>query len=190
MSSVRLRRLSAAAIAATAVLALSGCSPLGENLQTNKQYSAGVGSNARGQHVEVLNSLFVDNGDKTATYSAALLNRDPEAHTLTGVDVTTTDGTAITSTFATPRELKDDTPYNPGTEGDIILTGAFPAGGFVKITFNFDNAAPVTVSAPIVTRTAIYDSIATKTIVPAPSARTSTDPTALTPTDTATTTAP
>lgn len=171
MSSVRLRRSSAAAIAATAILALSGCSPLGSQVQTNKQYTAGVGSNARGQHVEVLNSLFVDNGDKTATYSASLINRDSRAHMLTGANVTSTSGTPITSTFATPRELKRETPYTPGTEGDIILTGAYPAGGFVKINLTFDNAAPVTVSAPIVPRTSIYSSVALRTIVPAPSAK-------------------
>lgn len=173
MSSVRLRRTTAAAIASTAVLALSACSPLGSGMQTNQQYSAGVGSNARGQHVEVLNSLFVDNNDKTATYSASLLNRDDQSHVLTGVDVTTTDGNAITSTFATPRELTNDNPYNPGTDGDIILTGAFPAGGFVKITFTFDNAAPVTVSAPIVARTAMYKNVALRTAVPEPSAKNS-----------------
>lgn len=166
MGSVRLRRITAAAIAATAALALSGCSPWGSGMQTNQQYSAGVGSNARGQHVEVLNSLFVDNGDKTATYSASLINRTAEAHILTGVNVTTTAGDPIASTFATSRELKDNSPYLPGTEGDIVLTGAFTDGGFVKITFTFDSAAPVTVSAPIVPRTSMYDTVATKTIVP------------------------
>ena len=145
-------------------------------MQTNKQYDAAVGSNVRGPHVQVLNSLFVDNGDKTATYSASLINRDDEAHILQGAEVTTTAGTTITSTFATPRELKKEVPYLPGTQGDIILTGAFPAGGYVTITFTFDNAAPVTVGAPIVTRTSMYDSVATKTIIPGPSARETTSP--------------
>lgn len=167
MSSVRLRRLSAVAAAATAVLALSGCSPIGENAQTNKQYDAGVGFNVRGPHVQVLNSLFVDNGDKTATYSASLLNRDATSHLLKGVEVVASDGSAIASTLTAPHELATDLPFRPGTNGDIILTGPFNTGGVVKITLTFDNAAPVTVDAPVVTRTSIYDSVAAKAGVPA-----------------------
>ncbi|MEO6470395.1 MAG: hypothetical protein ABIR57_01100 [Aeromicrobium sp.] len=170
MNSVRLRRTSAAAVAVTAVLTLGGCGT-GFSAQTNQQYDAGVGSNERGRHVQVLNALFVDNGDKTATFSASVLNRDAQTHILTGVEVTAENGAALTATFATPRELKTDTPYVPGTEGDIILTGPIPAGGFVKITLNFDNAAPVTINSPVVARTPMYASVAKKTVVPTPSAK-------------------
>lgn len=152
-------------MAAAAVLALTGCAPLGSEMQTNKQYDAAIGSNLRGTHVEVLNSLFVDNGNKTATYSASLINRDATPHVLKGVEVTTVSGAPITSSLKAPPALKEEVPYLPGTLGDIIMTGAFPAGGFVNITFTFDNAAPVTLNAPIVARTPMYSSVATAPVV-------------------------
>lgn len=177
MNSVRLRRTVAIAVSATAVLALSGCAPLGSDVQTSQPYDAAVGSNHRGGQVEVLNALFVDNADDTATFSATLLNKGTSAQILNAVTTTTGDGTPIASTLATPRELKPQTPYTPGTDGDIILTGEFPAGGFVKITLNFENAAPVTIDSPVVARNATYEGVATRTVVPEPSARTEEAPT-------------
>ncbi|MDQ3157529.1 MAG: hypothetical protein M3Q98_12510 [Actinomycetota bacterium] len=174
MSSVRLGRAAAIAVSATALLVLSGC---GFDVQTNQPYDAAVGSNHRGGQVEVLNALFVDNTDGTATFSATLLNKGTSAQILNAVTTTTGDGTPISSTLATPRELKPQTPYTPGTDGDIILTGEFPAGGFVKITLNFEDAAPVTINSPVVARNATYDGVATKTVVPEPSARTEVAPT-------------
>lgn len=144
-----------------ALFALTGCGT-GFGAQTNQQYDGGVGNNARGPHVQVHNALFVDNGDSTATFSAALLNLDDTTHTLTSAEATTSDGTAIALTFAATRELKPNTYVLPGTTGDIILTGKFPAGGFVEITLNFTGAAPVTIDAPVITRTETYESVATK----------------------------
>jgi hypothetical protein len=143
------------------LFALSGCGT-GFGAQTNQQYDGGIGNNARGPHVQVLNALFVDNADSTATFSAALLNLDDTAHTLTSAEAATADGSAVALTFAAPRELKPNTYVHPGATGDIILTGKFPAGGFVEITLNFAGAAPVTIDAPVVTRTDTYESVAIK----------------------------
>lgn len=160
MSSVRLRRCAALAASATALLALAGC---GTNFsaQTNQPYDAAVGSNERGGKVQVLNALFVDNTDDTATFSATLINKDTNAHRLTAVTATTEDGTTVAAELDEPVELKSQTPYTPGKSGDIRLTGTFPKGGFVKLTLEFDGAAPVTINAPVVTRTAMYDDVAT-----------------------------
>ncbi len=170
MSSVRHRRLAAFAVSATAVLALSGCGT-GFSAQTNQQYDAGVGSNERGGKIEIHNALFVDNGDDTATFSAALLNKAATPDILTGVKATTTSGAAIESSFATPRELTPQTLFNPGPDGDIILTGTFPEGGFVKLTLEFEDTESITISAPIVTRNAMYDDVAEETVIPEPAAR-------------------
>lgn len=168
MSSVRLRRTSAAAVAVTAMFALTGCGT-GFGAQTNQPYDAAVGSNQRGGEVEVLNALFVDNADGTATFSAVLLNKDTNAHLLTSVTTTTGDGTAIASTLVAPHELTPQTPYSPGKDGDIIMTGSFPAGGFVKITFTFEGVAALTIDAPVVSRTSMYDSVAKVSAAPEPS---------------------
>ena len=44
-------------------------------------------------------------------------------------------------------------------EGFFISDGA-TAGDYVRVTLTFDKAAPVTIEAPVVTRTAEYDSVA------------------------------
>jgi len=159
----------ATAVSATALLLLSGCGT-GFSAQTNQTYDAGVGSNHSDGQIKVLNALFVDNGDDTATFSASLLNKDTNAHTLTAVTTTTTAGTPIASTLAAPRKLEPQVPYTPGTNGDIILTGEFPAGGFVKVTLEFDGAAPVSINAPIVERSGMYEGVATQPVTPEPSA--------------------
>lgn len=161
MSSVRPRRIAALAVSATALLALTGC---GTNFsaQTNQSYDAGVGSNHRDGTVNVLNALFVDNTDGTATFSAALLNKDTSAHRLTAVTATTDGGTPITVKLAGKPELESQMLYSPGETGDILLTGEFPAGGFVKVTLDFEDVAPVTINAPVVTRTEVYVGVATE----------------------------
>lgn len=161
MSSVRLRRIAAIAASATAVLALSACGT-GFAAQTNQQYDAGVGSNERGGTIDVLNALFVDNADETATFSASILNNADEAHTLTGVKATTTNGKALEATLAGPSKIAPGAIFTPGTEGDIILSGDFPPGGFVKITLELEGTSPVTISAPVVGRKEIYADVAKK----------------------------
>lgn len=165
MSTVRLRRTTAFAASAMTLLALTGCGT-GFNAQTSQPYDAAVGSNLRGGKIEVLNALFVDNADGTATFSAGLLNKDTSGHRLNSVSATNDAGSPISSTLAAPYELKTQTLYSPGKDGDILLTGKFPAGGFVKITLDFEDAAPVTINAPVVTRTAVYDSVATEAVGP------------------------
>ncbi|MGZ5421499.1 MAG: hypothetical protein ACXWXF_04915 [Aeromicrobium sp.] len=160
MSSVRLlRRTLAIAVSATALLVLTGC---GFGAQTNQSYDAAVGSNERGGKIKVLNALYVDNADGTATFSATLLNKDTGAHVLGAVTATSGDGSPITATLAAPVELEPQVPYTPGTNGDIMLTGAFAAGGFVKTTLTFEGAEPVTIDAPVVARNAAYEGVATK----------------------------
>ncbi len=167
MSSVRRRRRVAVGAAAAAAFALTGCAT-GFGTQTNQQYQAGIGADERDSSVYVLGALFVDNGNDTATLSASLINQRNAPEQLTSVETTTRSGQPLTSTFAGPADLAMAKPYVPGTSGDIVLTGNFTDGGNVKITFNFDKAAPVTISVPVVRRTAMYDSVATGSPTPTP----------------------
>ena len=91
------RRLAPAAalLAATAALGLSACSGTGMDAQTNAQYQAGVGANVRSGPIQVYNALAVDNGDGTATLSAAILNRDTTPAKLKSADATASDGSAV-----------------------------------------------------------------------------------------------
>lgn len=167
MSSVRRRRIVAVGAAVAATFALSGCAT-GFGTQTNQQYQAGIGSDERDSSVYVLGALFVDNGNSTATLSAALINQLKAPEKLTAVETTSQSGQPLASTFVGPVDLSMAKAYKPGPAGEIVLTGDFKVGGNVKITFNFDKAAPVTMSVPVVRRTAMYDSIATGTPTPKP----------------------
>lgn len=178
MSPVRPRRIVAASAAATAVLALTGCSTgfngTGFNAQTNKQYNAGVGTDNRDASIYVLGALFVDNGNKTATFSVSLINQKAPTEKLTSIEATSASGSILSTEFAGPVQLRPDTPYTPGKTGDIVLTGDFTVGTNVTITFTFDQAAPISITAPVVKRIPMYDSVATGAPIPTPEPATET----------------
>lgn len=157
MSSVR-RRL-AATFAATALLALSAC---GFEAQTNQQYQAAVGANSHGD-VDVLNALLVANKDGSATVSAAFVNKTDDEQGLSSVTVATLAGAELPV-----RGLRSLLPIPVGTltnlgfatdAGGFVVTEGAEAGYYVKVTFNFTDAAPVTIEAPVVARTADYDKV-------------------------------
>src|SRR4051794_11198165 len=68
VSTVRRRRIAAAAIATTALLTLGACGT-SFNAQTSKVYQASVGADHRGD-LDVMNTLLVANEDGSATLSA------------------------------------------------------------------------------------------------------------------------
>jgi hypothetical protein len=158
VSTVRRRRLAATALATTALLALGACGT-GFSAQTNQVYQAGTGANHRGE-LDVLNTLFVANDDGTATLSASIVNNTDHQQELTSVEVTTLDGKQL--------EVKSTKKRLPLKPGILSLVGGFwitkdaTAGDYVKATLSFSDAAPVTIEAPVVTRTAEYDKVATE----------------------------
>lgn len=162
MSTVRRRRLAATALATTALLALGGCGT-GFSAQTNQVYQAGTGANHRGE-MDVLNTLFVANDDKSATLSAAIVNNTDQDQKLSSVTVTTLDDKELTV-----RSLKVLVPLPAGKlttiggasdAGGFQITEGADAGDYVKVTFTFSDSAAVTLEAPVVTRTAEYDKVA------------------------------
>ncbi|MET1063005.1 MAG: hypothetical protein ABWX71_08930 [Aeromicrobium sp.] len=162
MTSVRRRALAAAALAMTAGLTLSACGT-GFGAQTNKVYQPAVGANARGE-VDVLNALLVANSDGSATISAGVVNNADQEQTLTSVAVTTLDDQELeVASTDKPVPLPPDVFKLIGGTSDAgrfrVVTGA-DAGLFVKVTFTFSDSSPVTIEAPVVTRTPEYDSIA------------------------------
>ena len=161
MSTVRRRRLAATALATTALLALGACGT-GFSAQTNQVYQAGVGANHRGD-LDVLNTLFVANEDGSATLSASIVNNTDAEDELESVDVTTLDGKPL-EVRSTEKRL----PLKPGIlslvggasdAGGFWITKGATAGNYVKVTLTFTDAAPITIEAPVVTRTAEYEKV-------------------------------
>ena len=162
MSTVRRRRLAAAALATTALLTLGGCGT-GFSAQTNQVYQAGVGANHRGE-MDVLNTLFVANEDGSATLSAAIVNNTDSEEELASITATTLDGKELavrnTKLKAQPIPAGDLTLVGRAsdTQAFWISEGA-TAGDYVRVTLIFKDAAPVTIEAPVVARKAEYDKV-------------------------------
>lgn len=154
--------MAAASLALATMLALGGCGT-GFNAQTNQVYQPAVGANARGD-VDAMNTLFVGNADGSATLSVDLQNNLKEEQQLSSVSVTTLDDKPLNV-----RSPKNLLPLEPGvltSLGDVkdsqvfvVSEGAKP-GFYVKVTFTFTESASLTVEAPVVARTAEYDSVA------------------------------
>lgn len=144
------------------MLALGGCGT-GFSAQTNQVYQPAVGANARGD-VDVLNTLLVANADGSATISAGLQNNLDEADQLSSVSVTTLDDKPLD--VRSPRILLPIEPDVLTTIGSVKESAVFlveegaEEGAYVKVTFTFSNSAPLTIEAPVVARTAEYDSVA------------------------------
>jgi hypothetical protein len=150
-----------AVLAATTAFGLSGCAGTGMDAQTNAQYQAGVGANVRSGSIQLFNALAVDNGDGTATLSAAILNRADTPAKLTGATARGSDGSAVEATTA-PAIIDPGQMFNTGKAGAVILQDKeLTAGEYVRVKLTFNGGRAVSVEAPVVARTAIYDEVAT-----------------------------
>jgi len=146
-------------ITVVAALVLTAC---GFNAQTNQQYQPAVGANHHGA-MNVLNALLVANSDKTASLSAHIVNNTATEQALSSVTVATLDGVAlpVTSTksmLPLPKGSGASVGVASDAGGFRIGSGA-KAGYYVRVTFTFTDASPITIEAPVVARTAMYDSV-------------------------------
>ncbi|MEJ7635943.1 hypothetical protein [Aeromicrobium sp.] len=160
-STVRRRRIAAAALAVTAALTLGGCGT-GFDAQTNQRYQAGVGANHHGE-MDVLNTLLVANEDGSATFSTSIVNNGNADQTLSSVEVTTLDDQPLeVSSTKTLLPLQADVLSVVGGAADAggFLVSDAATGAYVKVTLTFSDAAPVTIEAPVVARTAEYEQVA------------------------------
>jgi len=129
--------------------------------QTNAQYQAGVGANVRTGSIQLFNALAVDNGDGTATFSAAILNRDDTPARLQRAEAVASDGSDVDVTGG-PAIIGAGQVFNTGKAGAVILEDKeLEAGEYVTVKLSFDGGRKVSVEAPVVARTAIYDEVAT-----------------------------
>jgi hypothetical protein len=129
--------------------------------QTNAQYQAGVGANVRSGSIELYNALAVDNGDGTATLSAAILNRDTRPAKLKHATATASDGSPVEVKGA-PAIVGAGQLFNTGKAGVVILDDKqLDPGEYVTVKLTFDGGRTVSVEAPVVARTAVYDEVAT-----------------------------
>lgn len=163
----------AVCLVALAAATVSGCSSTGVGAQTNAQYQAGVGANVSTGAIRLYHALAVDNGDESATVSVTILNTSTKAIRLTSADARTTDGKKLQVTTA-PAIIDADETMATGPAGAIIVKGpGLAAGGYVALTLRFSGGRKVSVDAPVVARSDVYEDVATgpggETATPTPS---------------------
>ena len=156
------RAITALVVVVMAGVGLAGCGS-GSMAQTSKQYQAGVGADDRSGRTQVLGTLLVTNPDGSATVSASVVNKGRADLILTGVTASAMDGTElpVTSTkflLPLPKGLLVHLGVASDAGGYFVTKGAV-AGRYVRVTLSFSSGSPITLEAPVVPRTAVYEEV-------------------------------
>ena len=147
---------------ATPALAACGVS---FGAQTDQPYTPADGVSARGGEVDVLNALIVSDTPGTGRLIAGLSNEDTSRDdTLTGVrgageDQSVTFSPAGGSTTIPAGgllQLADPDAANIVVKGSPDLV---KAGGFVRLTFSFQNAQEATLNVPVLEPDETYSDV-------------------------------
>ncbi len=150
------------AVVVIAALGVAACGT-GSMAQTSKQYQAGVGADDRSGRTQVLGTLLVTNPDGSATVSASVVNKGKADLILTGVTAASMDGTElpVTSTkflLPLPKGLLVHLGVASDAGGYFVTKGAV-AGHYVRVTLSFSSGNPITLEAPVVPRTPVYEEV-------------------------------
>lgn len=153
-------RRSAAGLAGAACLLLVGACGTNFEAQTNQIYQPAIGANESNDQIKLLNVLGVANDDDTATLSASIYNKTTEDDVVTAVTGTDGEGNSIEVELVEPIELPAQDLVATGEEAQVVVSfDEMTAGYYVTLDFEFENASPVEVDVPIVTRDeeGVYD---------------------------------
>lgn len=127
--------------------ALAAC---GFSAQTDQVYQASAGVNDRSSDVYVLNSVIVSATDGTGTFAGTFVNTTTTPRKLTNVT-----GEGVVVTPGEPVAVAGNGHLNLGAANDtgtvpLAVTGtAVKPGGYVTLTFTFDNDQTVTQKVPV-----------------------------------------
>ncbi|MCZ4498993.1 MAG: hypothetical protein JWQ74_1546 [Marmoricola sp.] len=159
------RRTAFATLLLAPVLAACGFSA-----QTDQVYQAAVGVNDRSSDVYVLNSVIISGTDGTGTYAGTFVNTTTTPHALKSVSgdgVQAVPGKGVVLAVASLGSLNLGAANDTGVVPITITGAAVKPGGYVKLTFTFDNDLTVTQSVPVFGPTEDYKSVP---LAPAPTA--------------------
>lgn len=171
----RFGRLVAGAALALSLPAVAGC---GFNVQTDKPYQPGVGSNDRSSQVDVLGAVVVSADPGSGTFIVSLVNKSTShADRLVSIQ-----GSGVQVAGGTIPEIPADGLVNfaDTSVGGVQVKGAtVKPGGYLTLRLSFENADPVSIDVPVVTDTGPYAGLAASASPTAtPSAGASSSPSA------------
>lgn len=139
-------------------MALSGCST-GFDAQTVQVYSASDGTDIREGDVSVLSAAIVaDAAGDSGILSAGLVGLPDQDDSLTSVQVTDDEGTALTVEIVGGAvDIPAGQLVLTADGADVAISGAeLTPGTLLDVAFTFANAAPVSGSVPVVEREGAY----------------------------------
>ena len=144
------RRLVALAVVLLVPL-VGGCGMggfAGEEYQTDQVYQPAVGTNNRSGTVDVLGAVVVSGSEGSGTFVTTLVNKDlKEPATLTKV----TGASGLTIQVTKTVTVGPDGLTNLAEMGAVSISGDdVRAGGFARLTLEFDTGQTTEVNAPIV----------------------------------------
>ena len=145
------RRLAALALALV-LPALGGC-----KYQTDQVYQPAVGVNERQGDVDILGAVVVSGTAGSGIFVASLANKDADKPaTLSAV----TGPKGYTITVAKPVTVGPEALVNMSKLGAVQVNGPdVAAGGFVRLTLNFDTGQSTEVNVPIVDKNEEFSEI-------------------------------
>lgn len=152
-----LRRRLAAAAPLLLVLFVPSLAACGFNYQTDKVYQPAVGVNNRSGNVDVLGAVVVSGTDGSGTFVATLVNKaSGQPATLTGL----TGPAGTTTRFTAPVQVQPGALVNLADAGAVAINGdAVKAGGWVRLTLEFQDGQTTKVNAPVVDRTGEFSQV-------------------------------
>jgi hypothetical protein len=126
--------------------------------QTNEVYQAAVGSNNRSGTVDILGAVIVSGSEGSGTFVTSLVNKDLEKPaTLTSV----TGPSGVEVQVAKQVEVGPDDIVNFADLGAVSVKGEeVKAGGWIKLTLEFDTGQKTSLNTPIVNRDEEYSEVA------------------------------
>lgn len=138
---------------------LAGCAT-SFGAQTNQIYQPGPGISDRGSDVYVMNAAIVTDGKGNGTLVGALINQNPRTDTLRSITVLDSNGKAISASILPGTiSLPDQRSVQLADSGDVRVSGNVHAGVNDTLTLTFANAAPVTMTIPVLPRTSEFHSV-------------------------------
>jgi hypothetical protein len=134
---------------------LAACTSVGLGAQTGQVYIPADGANNRTGTVYVLNAVVVSGRVGAGTLVTTFVDTDTQSPDT----VSSITGTGLTVTGTLPT-VPAGGHVNLATIPPIFVTGTgVKAGGYVTLTFEFQNGSPVTMDIPVVDTTGPWASI-------------------------------
>ncbi len=128
--------------------------------QTSQVYQPGPGITVRDSDVYVLNAFIVTDGRGNGTLVAGLINQKPARDALEAVSVTGPGGKPISATILPGMiALRDQSSVQLADTGAVRVAGALTAGVNYQLGLTFKNAAPVTMTIPVLGKAGEFQSV-------------------------------